>query len=103
MLGFEPSDNSLHDCTTHEVRLASYPEPFAVDTECLRLPLIQPESQRCRPLDPFFTYRSASQNRCEFCTKIDGSAIQWPSEITDLSTTKKQAGIKTLACCMLYY
>jgi len=84
MFSLKPSNDGLHDCPTHEVRLASHPEPLAVDSECLRLPLIQPESQSCSPLNPVLTNRSASQCRREFYAKVYGKAIQWAWENCDL-------------------
>ena len=103
MLRIKPPDYCLHDGPPHEVRLASYPEPLAVDAECLRFPLIQPESQRRCPLYLLLSDRSASQSRYEFYAKVALMAIQWAMENYDLSTTKKQANAKALTCFKLSY
>ena len=70
MFRIKPHDNGLHDGPPHEIRLAPYPVPLAVDAERLRLPLIQPESQRRGPLYLFLSGRSASQQKSEFYAKV---------------------------------
>jgi hypothetical protein len=103
MLRIKPPDYGLHDGPSHEVRLASYPEPFAIDTECSRLPLIQPERQRRVSLYLLLGGRSASQSRYEFYTKVAGTAIPWANENRNLSTMKKQVFANGLTCFALAY
>jgi hypothetical protein len=103
MFRIEPADYCLHYGPPHEVRLASYPEPFAVDAERLRLPLIQPESQRRGSPYLLLSDRSASQSRYEFYTKIAFTTIPWACENCDLLTTKKQDDANALSCFMLAY
>ena len=103
MLRIKPTHYSLHDGPPHEVRLASYPEPLAVDTERPRLPLIQPERQRRGSPYLLLSDRSASQSRYEFYTKVADMTIPWAGENCNLLTTKKQVNANALTCFMLAY
>ncbi len=103
MFRIKPPYYGLHDGPPHEVRLASYPEPLAVDAERLRLPLIQPESQRRGPLYLLLSYRSASQYRYEFYTKVALMTISWAIYTYDLLTTTKQVSANALTCFVLAY
>jgi len=76
MVRIKTYDNGLHDGPPHEIRLATYPVPLAVDIERLRLPLIKPEGKRGGPLNLFFGKRSASQSGSQFCAKVARMAIQ---------------------------
>ena len=103
MFRIKPHDNGLHDGPPHEIRLAPYPVPLAVDAERLRLPLIQPEGKRGGPLYLFLSQRSASQSGSQFYAKVARMAILWANEKCNLSTIKKQANINVLTCFMLAY
>jgi hypothetical protein len=51
VLGIKAAYYGLHDGAPHEVRLASYPEPLAINVQSPRLTLIKPESEGCRSSD----------------------------------------------------
>ncbi len=103
MLRVKTTNYGLHYGPPHEVRLASYPEPLAVDAECLRLPLIKPQSKRRGPLYLLLSDRSASQSRYEFYTKVAFMIILYAGEYFDLLTIKKQDDSNVLSCFVLAY
>lgn len=75
MFSIKTYNNGLHDGPPHEIRLAPYPVPLAVDIERLCLPLIKPEGKRGGPLYLFFSQRSASQSKSQFLAKVAHVAI----------------------------